>query len=116
MRIWDVLPEELCRLHLLGEHRELHAIWAILTEDKDAYRHHPETKRWERKLAALHIRHGQLVDEMARRGYVHRSDLDASLAVGMAVQTELVDPVEVQRRRLTSKPCNCYLPGDRRQE
>ena len=34
MRIWDVRPEELCRLHLFGEHRELHAIWAILTRDE----------------------------------------------------------------------------------
>ena len=116
MRIWDVPPEELCRLHLLSEHRELHAIWAILTEDKDGYRHHPETKRWVRKLAALHIRHGQLVDEMTMRGYAHRSDLDASLAVGQTTQTELVDTLKRQRERLTAKPCNCYPPGDRRQD
>ncbi len=116
MRIWDVPPGELCRLHLLGEHRELHAIWTILTEDKLGYRHHPETKRWERKLAALHFRHGRLVDEMAQRGYAHRSNLDASLAVGMPVQTELIDAVEVQRALLTAKPCDCYLPGGRRQK
>lgn len=28
MRIWDLSPKRLCRNHLLGEHRELHAIWA----------------------------------------------------------------------------------------
>jgi hypothetical protein len=116
VRIWDVPPEELCRLHLLGEHRELHAIWAILTRDKGGYRHHPETKRWVGRQAALYVRHGQLVDEMARREYAHRSDLDASLATGIAAQTEFIDPVDVQRELLTSKPCNCYLPGDRRQK
>ena len=53
---------------------------------------------------------------MARRGYAHRSDLDASLATGIAAQTEFIDPVDVQRELLNSKPCNCYLPGDRRQK
>jgi hypothetical protein len=108
VRIWDVPPAELCRLHLLGEHRELHAIWAILTENRDGYRHHPETRRWVGKLAALHDRHGQLVEEMTRRGYAHRSDLDASLSAGLAEQTEFVDPLDVQRELLTAKPCTCY--------
>jgi hypothetical protein len=108
VRIWDVPPDELCRQHLLGEHRELHAIWAILTEDRAGYRHHPETKRWQGKLAALYARHGQLVEAMARRGYAHRSDLDASLATGLAEQTEYVDPVGVQRELLAAKPCACY--------
>jgi hypothetical protein len=116
VRIWDVSPEELCRLHLLGEHRELHAVWTILTRDKGGYRNHPETRRWVRKQAALYLRHGQLVDEMTRRGYAHRSDLDASLAVGLAAQTELIDTLERQRERLAAKQCGCYLPGDRRQE
>ena len=34
MRVWDVSPKELCRAHLLGEHRELHAIWTILTQTR----------------------------------------------------------------------------------
>ena len=42
MRIWDVPPECLCRQHLLGEHRELHAIWTILTTGKTGYTRHPE--------------------------------------------------------------------------
>jgi len=32
MRIWDIAPGKLCRNHFLGEHRELHAIWSILTK------------------------------------------------------------------------------------
>ena len=34
MRIWDIAAHKLCRNHLLGEHRELHAIWSILTTGK----------------------------------------------------------------------------------
>ena len=57
MRIWDVAPGVLCRRHLLGEHRELHGLWNILTQDKRGYRRHPETVRREGELAALFGRH-----------------------------------------------------------
>ena len=67
MRIWDLEPACLCRSHLLGEHRELHAVWSILTQDKRGYRAHPETRRWEGKLAALYRRHEALVAEMTQR-------------------------------------------------
>src|SRR6516225_12082778 len=61
MRIWDVDPALLCRQHLLGEHRELHAVWTILTTDSAGYRRHPETLRWEGRLGALARRHDRLV-------------------------------------------------------
>jgi len=32
MRIWDVHVKHLRRKHLLGEHRELHDLWNILTK------------------------------------------------------------------------------------
>ena len=112
MRIWDVDPEVLCRQHLLGEHRELHAVWTILTTDSPGYRRHPETLRWEGRLGALARRHDRLVCEMDRRGYRHRSPLDLSLATGDVVQTELVDPLETQLALLRAKPCPCPLwPG-----
>jgi DNA repair protein RadC len=65
VRIWDVPPSLLCRQHLLGEHRELHGLWRILTEDRQGYARHPETRRWRGKLAALYQRHESLVKEMA---------------------------------------------------
>ena len=34
MRIWDISPNKLCDKHLLGEHRELHAIWVIIDSDE----------------------------------------------------------------------------------
>jgi sugar lactone lactonase YvrE len=60
MRIWDVPPSLLCRQHLLGEHRELHGLWRIITEDRQGYAKHPETRRWRGKLAALYERHDAL--------------------------------------------------------
>ena len=109
MRIWDVDPAVLCRAHLLGEHRELHAVWAVLTEDLPGYRRHPETLRWEGRLAALYQRHEALVEEMTGRGYHHRSPLDEALATGDARQTVYVDPPQRQLELLRSKPCECPL-------
>jgi hypothetical protein len=109
MRIWDLPPEVLCRQHLLGEHRELHAIWTVLTNGKTGYAKHPETLRWRGKLAALHRRHDALVAEMARRGYQHASPLDAELATGAATQDVYVDPPDEQRRLLRAKGCACQV-------
>jgi hypothetical protein len=112
MRIWDVPPERLCRQHLLGEHRELHALWTILTVGKSGYTRHPETVRWRGKLAALHARHERLVTEMTRRGYRHASPLDPDLATGLSIQDAYVDPPDRQLELLSRKHCDCLLPVD----
>ncbi len=109
VRIWDLPPSMLCRQHLLGEHRELHGLWNIHTLGKRGYRLHPETARWEGKLAALFARHERLVEEMRRRGYSHSSPLDLALATGSAVQDVYVDPPPRQLRLLRAKPCECPL-------
>ena len=107
MRIWDVEPALLCRQHLLGEHRELHGLWNILVLGKTGYSRHPETRRWEGKLAALYDRHEALVTEMARRQYRHNSPLDADAATGSRIQNTFIDPPERQLQILRDKPCNC---------
>lgn len=113
MRIWDLPPSLLCRQHLLGEHRELHGLWQILTLDKKGYALHPETLRWRGKLRALWLRHEAQVAEMARRGYRHASPLDPLLATGAAIQDEYVDSPERQRALLLAKGCACAVgePG-----
>lgn len=108
MRIWDVSPKELCRIHLLGEHRELHAIWTILTENKKGYSSHPETKRWSGKLGALYKRHEDEVKEMGIRGYNHSSTLDKSLAIGKKEQRDFVNTIKEQKEILKNKNCECY--------
>jgi hypothetical protein len=109
MRIWDLPPRILCRQHLLGEHRELHALWVVLTERRSGYAMHPETMRWAGKLAALHSRHEKLVREMARRGYRHASPLDKRLARGVRRQRHRLISVNEQRALLVHKRCACRV-------
>ncbi len=109
MRIWDVEPSLLCRKHLLGEHRELHAVWAILTQGKRGYANHPETLRWHGRLAALYRRHEALVAEMTQRGYRHATPLDVLLAQGLEVQDQYVDTLAQQVALLRAKGCDCRV-------
>jgi hypothetical protein len=94
---------------LLGEHRELHALWTILSENRKGYMSHPETKRWVGKLSALYTRHELLVEEMKIRGYNHASPLDSRKAIGEKVQREFVHSVDEQKEILQSKDCECPL-------
>lgn len=107
MRIWDVPPSELCRKHLLGEHRELHGLWNIITQGKTGYAKHPETLRWVGKQAALYKRHDALVTEMKARGYGHNTPLDFTLAVGQETQETFINTIEEQRQILRDKSCTC---------
>ena len=111
MRIWSPMPC-LCldRQRLLGEHRELHAIWAVLTQGKAGYSRHPETLRWRGHLGALALRHLEQVSEMHRRGYQHGSPLDLSALSGLGifttdvmVQPDPLEPAEDMRAKLAEK-------------
>ena len=109
MRIWDISPNRLCRNHLLGEHRELHAMWTVITEKKRGYSKHPETIRWVGKLSALYLRHEQLVQEMNNRGYNHKSPLDKRKATGKSKQNIFVDTPLTQIQILKEKGCSCKV-------
>jgi hypothetical protein len=109
MRIWDIPPKKLCRNHLLGEHRELHAIWAVITKNKKGYSKHPETLRWRGKLKALYLRHSKLVTEINARGYNHYSPLPLKLAKGISTQRVFVDSYKDQVKILKKKGCNCKV-------
>jgi hypothetical protein len=114
MRIWDLPAKVLCRQHLLGEHRELHGLWNILTLGKRGYSLHPETLRWVGKTAALYARHQELVAEMQRRGYRHNSPLDRKLATGRRTQAEFLISVRAQRKLLRKKGCDCGVNSSSR--
>lgn len=107
MRVWDIPPARLCRNHLLGEHRELHAIWSILVKGKKGYSRHPETLRWKGRLKALYLRHGELVAEFGKRGYFHHSPLDKAQATGKGVQSVYIDHPDDQLLILKRKRCGC---------
>lgn len=109
MRIWDLPPKKLCKNHLLGEHRELHAIWSILTKNKKGYSKHPEVLRWKGKLKALYLRHELLVKEMKKRGYSHQSLLNKNLAKGKEKQDEFWQSRKKQKTILKNKKCHCKI-------
>ncbi|HEX9757869.1 MAG TPA: pyrimidine dimer DNA glycosylase/endonuclease V [Nitrospiria bacterium] len=103
MRIWDIPPISLCRQHLLGEHRELHAIWSILINGKKGYRNHPETLRWVGALNGLYQRQRFLVKEFERRGYRHHSPLDKEKAGGKIKPQFTIDTPARQKKLLQKK-------------
>ena len=105
MRVWDISPIRLCRKHLLGEHREIHAIFSIIYYGKKGYSHHPETLRWVGKLKALRKRHEATVKEMLRRGYKHHSPLPRVNDYGE--QYEYVNSIYEQFEILMTKECEC---------
>lgn len=109
MRIWDLDPKILCRKHLLGEHRELHALWSIISKGKKGYSKHPETLRWNGKLHALYLRHEELVKEMIKRGYKHNSPLDKREVKDSSIQQIYVHTPEEQKEILRSKKCECRV-------
>ena len=112
MRIWDIPVSKLCRQHLLGEHRELHAIWTYLTTPKGgSYRKHPETLRWFGREADLFARHDEQAWEMERRGYRHASPLRVQ---GVRLRRSraplpLVNTIREQRLLLKAKRCECKV-------
>jgi len=112
MRIWDLSVEKLCNKHLLGEHRELHAIHSILTNKKKGYSNHPETLRWKHKLSALRKRHSEQVKEMQRRGWNHNSNLPSVRSLSdhdQDKQNNFVNTLEEQIRILKEKGCSCKV-------
>jgi hypothetical protein len=101
VRVWDVSPGYLSRQSLLGEHRELHGVYAILTQGKRGYAQHPETRRWAGALSGLIVRHAHLVAEMRLRGYADRTPL-VPLA-GVVWPATLVTPPHEQFAILRKK-------------
>lgn len=74
MRMWMIDPSLMCRQHLLGEHRELHTLIGTILNNRPL----SKTKYITTGLVEVHNiknRHKELVDEMIRRGYNHKSPL-----------------------------------------
>lgn len=72
MRMWDVPPHVMCRKHLLGEHLELHMFVGAMNKGTSLQGFIDNGLLDISKLAS---RHEELVAEMTRRGYKHKSPL-----------------------------------------
>ena len=109
VRVWDVHPGYLNRQSLLGEHRELHGVVAILRHGKQGYSNHPETRRWKQRGWALRQRHQLLAAEMAFRGYRDQTPVRLRSAAGEWPET-FVDSPSGQFALLAAK-CRGKQPG-----
>lgn len=73
LRMWMVNLKMLCAQHLLGEHRELHAIVGSL-RIKNSFQGYIDNNLVEVK--SITERHQYIVEEMTVRGYKHKSPLE----------------------------------------
>lgn len=95
MRMWMVHPGFMCRKHLLGEHVELHMLVGHLNKGRRLGRYVEHdlvepTLIWQRH---------QLVLEMERRGYNHKSPLP-EYSTGYLDCTEYYNKIDRDRARV----------------
>lgn len=108
MRVWDVPADELCDQHLLGEHAEIHAVWSVIVNDKQGYKHHPEVSRWRGNLPAIALRHDEVAACLSARGFRHASPLDSlPMPDRRMAAVSLLNSVAEQRAILRRKDCPC---------
>ena len=102
MRMWMLLPEGMCRKHLLGEHVELHMLLGSMRRGKSI----------EGFLSGglvdpqlVFARHEELVAEMIRRRFKHTSPIDANECASLAARYTgsssldiVANTAELQRR------------------
>ena len=72
MRMWLVNPKFMCKQHLLGEHNELHKIVGCINKDRSLEGFY---KNGMMDTTQIIKRHQDLVNEMTKRGYNHKSPL-----------------------------------------
>lgn len=73
-RMWCVPPAILCRNHLLGEHKELHQLVGAIRKGRwKVIEGHAKLGQVETR--SITARHEEIVQELLRRGYSHRSPL-----------------------------------------
>jgi hypothetical protein len=95
MRMWMVNPSLMCRKHLLGEHVELHMFVAGIRRGLNLQGY------IDKKLLEPHSivrRHDELVRELHRRGYRHRSPLPGFVAARAGSINRRENLAELARR------------------
>lgn len=78
MRMWMVPPQHMCRQHLLGEHVEIHMLVGSLSRNKSIQGF---IDKGLIEPMAIVARHDEIVQEMSRRGYNHRSPLPRFITI-----------------------------------
>jgi hypothetical protein len=70
--MWMVNPKYLCRNHLLGEHKEIHQLVGSILAKKSIKGH---LEKGQVEIHNIQKRHEELVKELKKRGYNHKSPL-----------------------------------------
>ena len=93
MRQWMVDPKFLCTKHLLGEHVEHHMfVGAILKKKRlDGF-----LKGNLLEPISLFHRHSCLVEELLKRGFKHKSDLQ-SFDINYFSEEELLVKIDIEK-------------------
>lgn len=71
--MWMVDPIIMCREHLLGEHAEIHMFVGAIDRGSSVRRY---LEKGLLEVHSLYGRHEELVREMKRRNYRHKSEID----------------------------------------
>jgi len=91
-RQWHTPTSIMCRKHLLGEHVEHHMLLGTFRKKKSVSGF---IKNNCLEPISLKERHDEIVAEMIKRGYNHKSDLDFSLSdidyLSWDEQTTIID-------------------------
>ena len=110
MEIFDLQPWQLCKTHLLSQHRVIHKVWNHIQtpEHKRSPKlsTDPECCRWEANSLALFRVHLEITNEMHRREMKHSSPLEGK-TIGDGVLREFLTPIDQQMERLNAKDCGC---------
>ena len=108
--MWNINPRFMCRKHLLGEHVEMHMFIGTLRKAKKRHGKDAMARRRavagyiEKGLVELHNiekRHAELVKEMKRRGFRHKSEItqeDMRFVWKEGKVDEMTNRVELARR------------------
>lgn len=95
MRMWMVDPAVMCRAHLLGEHREMHALAGIIGAGKSLVGY---VANGLIDTFRIQARHDAVAAEMVTRGYNHVSPLCVPPVKAMGAVDAAVSLVELARR------------------
>jgi hypothetical protein len=93
--MWLVDPTKMCRKHLLGEHVELHMLIGSIQKGRSIQGF---IKDGLVELQSIESRHSELVLEMTRRGYNHKSILPTIPYQKMGMVDVVANEKELHRR------------------
>jgi hypothetical protein len=95
----------MCRQHLLGEHKEMHQALGSLRRGRSVQGH---VDKGQLDVRFLQERHDELVHEMTRRGYNHRSPLcmDVPIPQFYMYENSNID-VERNKQELSVRCARC---------